>query len=151
DAVKEFFAPTVAVIRGWVTAAQSMMGGSETEETPSPLSPDEQRLARAIDSYDRRLRIFNDTRSNRITLTLTPAAPALAARIANAHVQMYIEDQNAAVGSTLSQMNTSIGARLAQVRERLTASEAALQRYREQNNLMTAVQPPALGAQIQDI
>jgi uncharacterized protein involved in exopolysaccharide biosynthesis/MinD-like ATPase involved in chromosome partitioning or flagellar assembly len=150
EALKSFFAPTAAVIRGWVGAGRAMLGGSD-EETPSSLSPDEQRMARAVEDYDRRLRIFNDSRSNVITLTFTAPDPALAARIANAHVQMYIEDQNTAVGSTLTQMNTSIGARLTQVRERLTTAERALQQYREQNNLMSAVQPPALGAQIQDI
>src|SRR5262249_3511930 len=115
------------------------------------LSPEQQRMARAIEDYDRRLRIFNDSRSNVIYLSFTAADPALAARIANAHVQLYIDDQNTAVGTTLSQMNTSIGARLAQVRERLTASERALQEFRQQNGLMSAIQAPTLGAQVQDV
>jgi uncharacterized protein involved in exopolysaccharide biosynthesis/MinD-like ATPase involved in chromosome partitioning or flagellar assembly len=152
EALRQFFAPTAAVLRGWFLAGRALLGGSADEDTAAPaLSPEEQRMARAIEDYNRRLSVFNDSRSNVIALTFTAPDPALAARIANAHVQMYIDDQNAAVGTTLSQMNTSIGTRLAQVRERLATSERALQDFRQQNGLMSAIQAPTLGAQIQDV
>ncbi|MCO6418403.1 polysaccharide biosynthesis tyrosine autokinase [Siccirubricoccus sp. KC 17139] len=101
---------------------------------PTPTSLAE-RTAYAVDLYRNNLSVFNDGRSFAITVGFQSADPELAARIANRHVALYVEEQRRAKREALSVAGTWLTEEVEEQAGRLREAERALQEYRERNNL----------------
>jgi capsular exopolysaccharide synthesis family protein len=93
------------------------------------------RLAQTIDRFLRHLNVANDARSFSIAVSFSSRDPDKAARIANAIVNRYLDDQLRAKMDTTRRANSWITDRLAELRDKLRQSEQAVQNFRTSSNL----------------
>lgn len=73
-----------------------------------------------------------------IDINYTAASPEKAALIANTYADRYLLEQLEAKYDATNQANTWLNERLGRLRGEVIAAEAAVSRYRSQNNLLTA-------------
>jgi succinoglycan biosynthesis transport protein ExoP len=90
----------------------------------------------AIDIYRRRFAAINDGRSLVITVQFTSADPALAAKIVNTHIELYLADQVAFQRTATQQAGQWIREQIAGLQTRQRASEEAVQGFRESNKIV---------------
>ncbi|OFW11434.1 MAG: hypothetical protein A3H96_00590 [Acidobacteria bacterium RIFCSPLOWO2_02_FULL_67_36] len=77
--------------------------------------------------------------------------PVLAARFANAHAQEYINENLEMRVAAVREVTGWLTARLAEQKEKLDASEQALEHFREQNQLITAEGSPIVMARLNEL
>lgn len=97
--------------------------------------------ARVIDALLRRLLIAPVRNSRLVDVNVRSRDPALAAKMANALADSYIEQNLDSKLGTAKQANDWLAEQLATQRKQVEASEMALQRYREQNDALALDEP----------
>jgi polysaccharide biosynthesis transport protein len=93
-------------------------------------------VADAVQAYRQHLSVTNDGRTYVITLRYTSHDPMLAARIVNTHVQLYFGDQIAYKREIGRQTSSWLTNELSNLQAKLRASEEAVQRFREENQIV---------------
>lgn len=109
-------------------------------EEPRPLLESEAALrAReiALKTFASAIEITAD-QSYVFQLAFTSEDPEKAARIANRIAEMFVDDQLKAKLVTTSRVNAWLEERLATLKDEVTRAEAEVQRFRVENNLVTA-------------
>lgn len=104
-----------------------------------PLSSDEQlRVSqeRLINSFTKRLTIAPVRKTQLVKINFETYDPILAAAIANALGEAYIDSQLEAKMGITQKANSWLGGRLGELREQLNDSERKLELYRSANNLV---------------
>jgi succinoglycan biosynthesis transport protein ExoP len=74
-------------------------------------------------------------------ITYTSTDPVMAARIANGIAQSYMEQNREVRFAAVKEVSEWLSARLAEQRQKVDASEQALQRFRSQNQIVVAASP----------
>jgi uncharacterized protein involved in exopolysaccharide biosynthesis len=103
-----------------------------TAPPPAPTSAD---LAPALEGH---VSASNDGLSYIIKVRATSESPELAARIANAYVDAYLTDQLEAKFDATRRASGWLNDHLTELREKVLASERAVQLFKEQHNLSTS-------------
>lgn len=121
-------------VGGWIT------GRSEPTPAPTPAeakADETDAQSRAIDTLLSRLSVEPILDTRLVEVRVWSSNPKTAADVTNALVKTYIE-QNVEMGSQTSQDATDwLSQQLEEQRQKLAASELALQRFREQGNAVS--------------
>jgi len=91
-----------------------------------------------LQTYRKRRGVFNDGRSYVIRVAFQAGDPELAARIANRHAEIYIEDQRRMKNDVLAGASGWLDREVQELSGRLAEAERAVQTYRERNRLFTS-------------
>lgn len=101
------------------------------------LSDDEILFDHVLQEYKDRLSVFNDGRSKTVSIGFAAADPRLAANIANAHAQAYLQEQSTRrLGSqqeTIEWLRREVDARAEEVRQ----ADAQVQQYQLRNGIVS--------------
>lgn len=131
----------------------------------SSMQPSEQASATAASEADRRVAVAralmahvdatNDGRSYLIKISVEAEDPALAAKIANAYVDVYLLDQLEAKFDAVRRATSWLNEHLTELRQKVQDSERAVELFKQQHNLnevkgstLTAQQLSDLNAQL---
>jgi polysaccharide biosynthesis transport protein len=102
-----------------------------------PLDDAELRRDAALRAYSDRLQVFNDGRSKTVSIEFTARTPRLAAAVANAHAEAYLQEQAGRLsqgrGKALEWLKREVDERAREVRD----ADALLQRYQLQNGIVS--------------
>ncbi|MFO1056288.1 MAG: polysaccharide biosynthesis tyrosine autokinase [Dongiaceae bacterium] len=118
---------------------------------PSAEQRAEIQRARIIDAFLKQLEVTNDARSYSIAVSFHSRDPAKAARIANAVVQQYLDDQLQTKLETTKRANSWLTDRLAELRDKLRESELAVQDFRLKANLEDTTGPSLAARQLDEL
>ncbi len=111
------------------------------------LSPSQQNeRERAVDAYLDKLRIEPVRMTQLVRVQFDSVDPKLAARVAEAHAKAYIESTLEARADATRSATEWMATRVESLRKELQASEASLQTYREQEQIIDATGLKALPA-----
>lgn len=110
----------------------------------SPSQPNERE--RAVDAYLDKLRIEPVRMTQLVRVQFDSADPKLAARVAEAHAKAYIESTLEARADATRSATEWMATRVESLRKELQASEASLQAYREQEQIVDVTGLKALPA-----
>jgi capsular exopolysaccharide synthesis family protein len=101
--------------------------------------PDPQRDRTAlIEAYLKHLTVDNDGRSVTMKVMFWAHDPYLAARMANAHVRRYVEEQHALKQSAAGRALDLLGGQVQRLQADLAAKEHQVREFREQHGLVLA-------------
>ena len=106
-----------------------------------PLDADrsqDEATARTLDQLRRNLSVKRADKVLVIDVTVTAQEPAEAARLANIIADSYLADQSDARADASREAAEALTARLAEQRAAVQAAEDAVEKYRNDNNLITA-------------
>jgi len=107
---------------------------------------------RAVDAYLDKLSIEPVRNTQLVRVQFDSADPKLAARVADAHAKAYIESTLEARADATKSATEWMAARVESLRKELQASEASLQAYREQEQIVDVTGLKALpGAEISNL
>src|SRR2546421_304356 len=123
---------------GW----QSWLPGMQKKARPSQQSERE----RAVDAYLDKLSIEPVRNTQLVRVEFESPDPRLAARVAEAHAKAYIESMLEARAEATRSATEWMATRLESLRKELQASEASLQAYREQEQIIDVTGLKALPA-----
>lgn len=118
---------------------------------PKPVAPGvaaQLAHAHALSVYRRHLSIANDGGSYIIRILYASRDPQLAARIVNTHVQLYLADQVAYKQEIGKRASAWLTAELSNLEAKLRSSEAAVQTFREQNQIVQSGDTTLLSQQL---
>lgn len=107
--------------------------------------------AGAVDWLLSRLHVVNDGRSLTIGVSFRSHDPDLAARIANAFAASYLDDQLETKVQATRMASAWLNERLKDMRRDLEASEAAVQRFRNEMGLVEARGTTVAGQQVNEL
>ncbi len=110
----------------------SELSSSTIEATPKAVTPAD--IAEILAS---RVTATNDGVSYIMNLRATSESPALAAQIANAYLDAYLTDQLEAKFDATRRASAWLNDHLTELRDKVLASDRAVQMFKEQNNLST--------------
>lgn len=113
-------------------AAAWLRGRAGGGEAPTP----EARLTAVVEAYRNRLSVFNDGRSYAIAVAFAASDPVLAARVANTHVQTYIDDQRRMKNEALAAATAWLDREVQTLAARLQTAEARAREFRERQRLL---------------
>lgn len=126
--------------REWVPSVAaplvSLMG---FDMDPAPVTEEElleRERARVVDRFLERMTVAAEGRSRVITITFTSERPAMAATIANAIADLYLLEQLEAKYDATRLATNWLNERVADLREKVLASEQAVETFREQAGLI---------------
>ncbi len=117
----------------------------------SPLETPAERINAVVDRYEHQLSVDNDGRSYVVNVSFEASDPALAARIVNRHVELYIENQRRSKDKTLRSATRWLDQEVVNLAARLRQAEAKVQAYREQYHLSAPGTPAHSQQQLLDI
>ena len=137
-------------IRGVLPGLAARLDVAAAAITPPPPTAAE-RLNAAVEQYRRNLSVFTDGRSYIVNVSFEAPDPALAARIVNRHVELYIQAQRQSKDQALISATHWVNKEVGDLAERLRASEAAVQAYRERHRLFAPGGTPISQQQLADI
>lgn len=104
----------------------------------TPVAAEASRDARAIDSLLSALTVSPVRNSRIVNLVVESLDPQLAMQVANAHARGFIEQNTEFKFTTAKEATDWLGDRLAEQKKLVEDAEAALQRYREQHDVIPA-------------
>lgn len=110
---------------------------SPTSSGNSPQQSGEPVSARAIEALRRNVSVYRAERSYILSVTARASDPAEAARLANAVVRAYLDEDTASRAAVANRLTEELGSRLAQLRQRLAEAEVRAEDYRRRNNLVS--------------
>ncbi|MFQ5783672.1 MAG: GumC family protein [Alphaproteobacteria bacterium] len=155
ELIPEDFDPLALIPESWRTAIRDFRADDvEETEPPEPLTPEEeQRLLRedAIDTYLGGLSVTPSESSRVITVSFTSPDPELAAQIANAAAQAYIDDQVRAKTDETSAANVWLQDRAVQLKETVAKAAAAVEQHRRKSGLVSVGGTNLLAKQIAEL
>jgi polysaccharide biosynthesis transport protein len=119
------------------------------QTAPAAATPNNaEQLTHAVAVYRQHLSVSNDGRSYIIRIQFNSHDPQLAARIVNAHVQLYLADQVAFKREIGKQASAWMTRELSNLEAKLRASEAAVQSFRESNQIVQSGDTTLLSQQL---
>ncbi|MCW8088095.1 GumC family protein [Sabulicella glaciei] len=124
---------------------REMLGRPE----PEPLGNDP--LDWVISQYGDRLAIINDGRSYMIRVSFRSEDPALSARVANAHVAAYLRLQTELKREVGRSASAWLNSELEELQARVRSAEQAVQRFREENEIVEARGDTLLAQRIAEV
>ena len=126
--------PAVAerVVRVLKLSQYPEYGGGATADGPAP------RPLSLVNRLLRNVKVDRTGTSYAVSITAQADDPELAAAIANAFAQQYVQRQNELQTDTTRGNSDALNRRLDQLRGEVVAADAALNRYTVQNGLMSA-------------
>lgn len=101
---------------------------------PEPSDPE----LEALRELRRRVDARRTERTYVMDVNVTSRAPAKSVRIANAVASAYLDEQAAARSEVARRVSASLSGRLNELRQRVEAAEQAVEKYKVQNNIVTA-------------
>jgi polysaccharide biosynthesis transport protein len=104
--------------------------------------------AHALAVYREHLSVINDGGSYIIRVQFSSRDPLLAAQIVNTHVQLYLADQVAYKQEIGKRASTWLTQELSNLEAKLRTSEAAVQSFREQNQIVQSGDTTLLSQQL---
>lgn len=110
-----------------------------------------QRLQHAIGNLLGRLAVRNDGHSSVLKIDCTAATPQLAAEIANAYADVYLEHQIAAKNEATRHATEWLESQIAAVREQISDTEQRLSRYREEHGITSTRGTTVTAQELADI
>jgi succinoglycan biosynthesis transport protein ExoP len=113
--------------------------GANTSEARQSQGDDAVSVAAAI-YRNKTLNVSTDGRSLTMRLTVKSSDPDLAARLANLHAELYLEQQFTSKVQATERARNWLAERIVPLRTDLQRADAAVQRYREENQLITSSQ-----------
>jgi succinoglycan biosynthesis transport protein ExoP len=152
------FNPSLRAASGWSPmfwldkdeqAAVNQKAGSRVEHVrsfvglganaPETQEGDAASVAAAI-YRNKNLNVSTDGRSLTMRLTVKSSDPELAARLANLHAELYLEQQFTSKVQATERVRNWLAERIVPLKSDLQRADAAVQRYREENQLITSSQ-----------
>jgi capsular exopolysaccharide synthesis family protein len=128
----------------WLAVAAPV---AEGEATPEAVDSE----MGMLQAYRKRLNVANDGRSYVIRIQYKSHDPALAAQIVNMHVRLYLEDQVAYKRAIGHKAATWLKREIAGLESTLQASEAAVQEFRERNQIVLSGGTTLLSQQLASV
>jgi capsular exopolysaccharide synthesis family protein len=121
-------------------ATMSKLAGRPLRQAVAPRTEAEVLAAREAAAAALRggLRVRRKGMTYIIAISFTSPDPVKAAQVANAYAEEYVASQVAAKYEATREANRFLGQRVAQLRGELLAAEAAVERYRNANNLLSS-------------
>jgi uncharacterized protein involved in exopolysaccharide biosynthesis/Mrp family chromosome partitioning ATPase len=104
------------------------------ETAPQHYQPDP--IAIVAAQYARSLIVTTDGKSLTIRLSVASKDPELATKLANLHADLYVKQQQKNRFVATDRAHAWLGERIAQLRNEVRQADAAVQSYREQNQLI---------------
>lgn len=92
----------------------------------------------ALAAMDKQIMVRRNERSFVIDVSVVTGEGTKSARVANAMVEAYLEDQTRSRSDTAQRASDALGSRLSELRERVRLAEDKVEKYRAQNNLVGA-------------
>ncbi len=90
----------------------------------------------AVENLARHVRVRRAAKSFVLEVEVASSSPAKAARIANAVMQVYLDDQTAAKAEESRRANSLIDARIGELREKVRLGEIRLDDFRKANSIV---------------
>jgi len=115
---------------GWI---EHLFAGVTSEDTAQQTEHDRSIIAEKL---LKNLEVFNDGRSYSITIRYYDHDPQMAAKIANAFADEYLVDQLEVKYEATQRANSWLSKRLDELRDKVSASEKAVEDYRTTNHLI---------------
>ena len=154
----EGFRPRALIPESWRTAIAGLdtTAGADPSEGPPPpaMTPEEERAYRreiVVDSYLAGLDVTPSDSSRVIEVSFTSDDPALAARLANAAVRVYIDDQVASKSKTTQQATTWLQERAIALKKKVEAAARAVEEHRRRTGLVDVDGSNVLNKQIAEL
>lgn len=92
----------------------------------------------ALAAMDKQIMVRRNERTFVIDVSVVTGEGTKSARVANAMVEAYLEDQTRSRSDTAQRASDALGSRLSELRERVRLAEDKVEKYRAQNNLVGA-------------
>jgi succinoglycan biosynthesis transport protein ExoP len=105
---------------------------------PAPPIPPERAQQRAVDAFKGRLEVGSEEGSWVITIDFTSDDPAKAAVIANRTAELYVQSQIDAKSANIGETARWLREQIKDLREEVRTAEAAVERFRAENDLLDA-------------
>ena len=142
----------------WRTAIAGLdatAGPNPTEARPAPATTPEEARAYlreiVVDAYLAGLDVTPSDSSRVIEVSFTSVDPALAARLANAAVRVYIDDQIASKSKTTRQATVWLQERAVALKKKVEAAARAVERHRRRTGLVDVDGSNILNQQIAEL
>ena len=127
---------------GTVTA---LFGSKQPDLTPA------ERYEEALVNYAQRLNVFSDGKSFVIQVSFSHSDPAMAQKIVDTHLKIYMDRQRQAKQATIGRAAVWLDAQLADLSSKVGASDRELARYREANHLVRTGGETISGRQLAEV
>ncbi|HEY1747429.1 MAG TPA: exopolysaccharide transport family protein [Xanthobacteraceae bacterium] len=129
--------------RGGVSLIKGLLGTLGITKNPMRMTPEE----RTLDAYYARLNVYPVEKSRVIVIDFMSQNPELAARVANAIADAYIERQRAATQEQASAAGEWLSGQIESMRKKVADSEARVEAFRAKSNLLVGPNGTTLSAQ----
>jgi polysaccharide biosynthesis transport protein len=129
--------------RGGVSFIKALLGTLGITKNPMRMTPEE----RTLDAYYDRLNVYPVEKSRVIVIDFLSQNPELAARVANAIADAYIERQRAATQEQASAAGEWLAGQIESMRKKVADAEARVEAFRAKSNLLVGPNGTTLSAQ----
>jgi succinoglycan biosynthesis transport protein ExoP len=129
--------------RGGVSLVKGLLGTLGITKNPMRMTPEE----RTLDAYYDRLNVYPVEKSRVIVIGFLSQNPELAARVANAIADAYIERQRAATQEQASAAGEWLSGQIESMRQKVADAEARVEAFRAKSNLLVGPNGTTLSAQ----
>jgi succinoglycan biosynthesis transport protein ExoP len=102
---------------------------------PAPETP-EQREQRALDEFLTLRTITRGDKTYALNISFTSKSPTMAAKVANAIADAYIDDQLGAKYETVTRAGAWLQDRISELKAKATAADRSVLEYKEKNNIV---------------
>jgi succinoglycan biosynthesis transport protein ExoP len=128
---------------GGVSLFKSLLGFIGLTKNPLTMTPEE----RVLDAYYDRLNVYPVEKSRVIVIDFLSENPELAARVANAIADAYLERQQLAKQEQVRGAGTWLAGEIEKLRKTVEADEAKVEAFRGKTNLLVGPNGTTLSAQ----
>jgi polysaccharide biosynthesis transport protein len=113
------------------------LGARLRERLMGPL-PKTDDMTEALSSLARALRVRRELNTYIVSVDATSANPVKAAKLANAVVQAYLDDQSTAKSDGASRVNVLIDSRLDELKQQVRRAETRMDEFKRTNKIVTS-------------
>lgn len=126
-----------------VSVIKSLLGFFGIIKNPLSMTPEE----RVLEAYYDRLSVFPVEKSRVIVIDFLSESPELAARVANAIADAYLERQQVAKQDQAKSAGVWLGNQVDEMRKKLAEAEAKVEAFRAKSNLLVGPNNTTLSSQ----
>jgi uncharacterized protein involved in exopolysaccharide biosynthesis len=126
-----------AKISSWIKKGINVISSQKTRETRITQNNEEKEMNSLIKTYLEKLKITPIRDSRLVNISFEAHDPALAAKIINTHARLYIETNLEGKLNASKDALSWINRQIEGIKVELEKSEEALQKYKENNNLIS--------------
>ncbi len=141
----------LTLAREWLS---ELIGGSQQSPQPTSFSKQDQfarEQATVIDAYLKRLSVAAKSKTRVISIKFTSMNPGTAALVANTVADLYILAQRESKLEATQNAAAWLNERSVALREKVAASERAIEQFREDNELLEGARGALLSEQITNV